>query len=101
MSIFKVPQKAGQRGRPPHVKVVGAKRKENEPEIFGAAVPGEPEVVDRKTKQDQPQVEIHDHTQVIREGDGQIRNRKPKPGEPEIRAVVVDSEWEKVKKDGD
>lgn len=95
--IFKVPQKAGQRGRPPQVKVIGAKRQESEPEIFGAAVPGEPTVIDKATKQDQPEIEIHDHTQVVREGDGQIRQRKPTPGEPEIRAVSVDDEWKQVK----
>lgn len=95
--IFKVPQKAGQRGRPPQVKVIGAKRQDKEPEIVGAAVPGEPEVIDKATKQDKEPLEIHDHTQVVREGDGQVRQRKSEPGEPEIRAVVVDDEWRRVK----
>jgi len=47
--IFNVPRHTGERGRPSHVKIHGASEPETEPEILGAAVPGEPVILDSAT----------------------------------------------------
>lgn len=102
--IFKVPQRAGQRGRPPHVTVVGAKQPEQvEPEIVGASVPGEPNIIDKGTQPVIPtEVEVRQHSVEVYEGQDEIRQRKPVEGEPKVRVVTTDTvQWDKVKRGED
>jgi hypothetical protein len=89
------------RGRPPLMEIHGAGTSPAEvktPQILGAKIPGEPEILDKASHVEQPEPQIVEHERTVREGEGSIRSPKEDPSGPEVRVRSAPSEaWRRIK----
>ena len=80
---------------------VGAKQAQDT-QIVGAKTAGTPKIMDRTSPAEPVQAEIFVHSREVLEGKQQIRQRKPKPGDPEIRLRETSSKsFDKAKRNED
>jgi hypothetical protein len=98
--IFKVPQRSGERGRPKNVTVLGSTdiSRSDEPTVVGASVAGEPQIVDGSVTPQETLVDVRVHSEVIREGQDQIRPPVTEHPEVELRVHKVSREFDAVKR---
>lgn len=94
-------QLTGKPGRPKTVRV--SRTDENTGVKIVGAQPIDPdhvpEVLDSKSKVEQPPATLGVHEEVVKEGDNSIRGRQADPSSPQVQFRQSDKdEWDQVKK---